>query len=67
MNTDLQTAATPEELPKMLRAAADLFAQSQSELVSSWQDRNAGRVWGEFARIMERAAASCELAIAKHV
>ena len=65
--TDLADPATPEGIPAALRAAAELFAQSREDLAANWQDRNAGRVWGEFARIMERAADACDRAIAKHV
>jgi hypothetical protein len=67
MNTDLADPATPEGIPVALRAAADLFAQSREDLAVSWQDRDAGRVWGEFARILNRAADACDRAIAKHV
>jgi len=59
--------ATPEEVSEVLRAAADKFRESQSELQSAWQDRNAGRVWGEFAKILESAAAKCDAAVFKHV
>lgn len=58
--------ATPEELPRVLRAAAQQYAESQSELSSAWQDSAAGRVWQEFARILNRAADSAERAIQKH-
>jgi hypothetical protein len=64
---DLQDISTPEELPRALRLAAEKFSESSSELASAWQDENAGRVWAHFARILERAAVSCDLAISKHV
>lgn len=59
--------ATPEEVAQVLRAAADKYGQSESDLQSAWQDEAAGRVWREFAKIFERAAASCDKAVAKFV
>jgi len=44
-----------------------MFRESNSELQSAWQDRNAGNVWTALAKILERAADSCDKAIAKHV
>lgn len=66
--TDLNLdVASPEELPNVLRLAAQKFCEAHSELEGAWQDPNAGKVWSAFARILERAAASCDRAIAKHV
>lgn len=59
--------ATPEEVPGVLRRAAEVFSQSENDLQAAWTDENAGRVWREFAKIMERAAKSCEIAIKKYV
>lgn len=57
----------PEKLPAALRRAAERYRESASELHSAWQDRNAGRVWSEFARILDRAADSADRAIDKFV
>ncbi len=53
----------PEKLPGLLRLAAQRFYESAGDLESAWQDKNAGKVWERFARILERAADSCEKAI----
>lgn len=57
--------ATPEDIPRVLRAAAQRFNEAQCELSSAWGDPQAGRIWARFAKVMERAAASCEREIAK--
>jgi hypothetical protein len=63
---DLEVA-TPEEVIHVLRAAADKFRESTSELQSAWQDQQAGKVWSAYAAILDRAAASCERARQKHL
>ena len=63
--TDLADAAAPEEVENMLRHIADVFNESATELSSAWQDNQAGKVWGDFARIMARAADQCATARAK--
>ena len=63
-STDL-SVAVPEEVEKVLQTVADMFYESATELSSAWQDNNAGKVWADYARIMERAAASCAKARAK--
>lgn len=57
----------PEKLPEVLRHAAELYYESEAELQASWGDPQAGRVWREFAKILERAADSCDKAIDKFV
>ena len=57
----------PENVPLVLREAAQSYDESASELASAWGDRNAGKVWEKFARILERAADSCDIAISKYV
>jgi hypothetical protein len=59
--------ATPEEVPIILETVANYYRESQSELCSAWQDENAGKVWADFARILERAAESCRKAISKRL
>jgi uncharacterized protein YukE len=65
LTTDLAECATPEQVPATLRRIADRFAESTSELQSAWQDPSAGKVWQDFANILNRAAQSCENAIAR--
>lgn len=55
--------ASPEELPQVLRRAADVFRESHEQLKLAWQDPTAGLEWAKFARILDRAAASAEKAI----
>lgn len=54
-NTDLDID-TPEEVSKILRHASQLYYESEIELASTWQDKNAGKIWGKIARILESAA-----------
>jgi hypothetical protein len=57
--------ATPDEVPAILESIADHYRESASELSSAWQDGNAGKVWGDFATILDRAAKSCRKAISR--
>lgn len=59
--TDLDIG-TPDKVATVLRMAADKYRQSACDLAAAWQDESAGKVWNEFARILERAAVSCEKA-----
>lgn len=63
-NLDVET---PEEVSVILENVATLYRESQGELSSAWQDPSAGKVWEDFARILERAAESCRKAIAKRL
>ena len=63
--TDLADCAAPEDVAQVLRRIADMFNESATELSSAWQDNQAGKVWGDYAKIMERAAESCEKARTK--
>ena len=63
MNSLDLNVASPEELPQVLRRAADAFRESHESLKANWQDPNAGLVWAAFARILDRAATSAEKAI----
>jgi len=58
---------TPEEVPAILEAVADHYRESASELASAWQDGNAGKVWSDFATILDHAAESCRKAITKRL
>jgi hypothetical protein len=57
--------AAPDDLPAVLESAAELYRESIGELASAWQDDSAGKVWGDLANILDRAAASARRAIAK--
>ena len=46
----------PDKIAAILRAAAQSYHESASELQSAWQDRHAGAPWSKIARILERAA-----------
>ena len=59
--------ATPEEVPAALEAIANHYRESADELFSAWQDDNAGKVWIDFATILDRAAESCRRAITRRL
>lgn len=59
--------ATPEELPQVLRRAADVFRESHEELAANWQDPDAGAVWTALAQILDLAADSAERAIKRYL
>lgn len=53
--TDLDVDS-PEKVPGILRNAAQDYWQSVEELSASWQDKEAGKIWGRIAGILEVAA-----------
>jgi hypothetical protein len=57
----------PEKLPLVLETVAALYRESAAELSSAWQDRQAGKVWSDFATILDRAAEQCREAITKRL
>ena len=61
----MAAASAPEHVEQILRNIADSFNEATTELSAAWQDQNAGKVWADFARIMERAAEQCAKARAK--
>jgi len=54
-NLDLD-CDTPEKVAPILRAAAQAYYESNGELESAWQDKQAGKIWSKIARILEQAA-----------
>lgn len=50
----------PEDIPQVLRNAAEEFYEAESELKSAWQDPQAGKVWTKIAKILERAASQID-------
>lgn len=59
-STDLQDAATPEDVPAILRNAAERYRQSAIDLPSDWGDKNAGKVWDRIANRLEGLANTFE-------
>ncbi len=49
-------AGAPDEVPRILRTAAQRYYESASELESAWQDKGAGRPWRIIAKVLEQAA-----------
>jgi len=53
LNLDVDS---PKKVAIVLHAAADAFYETGDELELYWQDKGAGKLWIEIARILERAA-----------
>ena len=58
--------ASPDQLAKILRDAAQDYRESQTELAAAWGDLEAGRIWDKFADILDAAADKCDKACAKY-
>jgi len=56
----------PEKVADVLRRAADQYRESQSELQSAWQDKEAGRIWLHIAKALDAAALKVEQSINKY-
>jgi hypothetical protein len=54
---------TPDDVPTVLESVAQHYRQSAAELQSAWTDPSAGKIWADFARILDRAAESCRKAM----
>jgi hypothetical protein len=52
--------ASPIEVARVLREAADTFGSDALGLEASWQECGPGRVWMRIARELDRAAMRCE-------
>jgi hypothetical protein len=66
MKTDLDlNVAAPEDLPKVLRYAADCYYESRGDLSAAWQDMEAGRIWLKLAKLLEATAVKAEEIIRK--
>ncbi len=50
----------PEDVPRVLRRAAESYYESSQELSSAWQDETAGKIWEEIAEALEDAAEKIE-------
>lgn len=53
----------PDQVARILRAAAQDFYEDGAELTSAWQDHKAGEPWYKIAGILDRAADQCEKAV----
>ena len=62
---DLSDVTAPEEVAIMLRAAADNYRESMGELQAAWGDKNAGAVWGDIAKALDKAASAVDKACDK--
>jgi len=51
---------SPEEVAEILRNAAREYEEATLELESAWQEKEAGKIWGKIAKILEQAAAKIE-------
>lgn len=53
LNLDVEA---PDQVPGVLRSAAEAYYESAAELESAWQDKSAGKPWIRIARILELTA-----------
>ncbi len=49
-------AASPSQVPQVLRDAAQKYREDASDLQDCWQDASAGRIWLALAKALDRAA-----------
>lgn len=59
---DLNVAA-PDQVADVLRAAAEAYSDSATELEGAWQDRSAGEPWFDIAEILAEAADKVDRAL----
>jgi hypothetical protein len=55
--------AAPEDVAKVLASVADHYRESSADLAGAWQDASAGKLWADFAQILDRAAVACRKAV----
>lgn len=58
--TDLDAPDSPDDVPHVLRNAADRMRAQAADLAASWQDKGAGRPWQMIAAELDRAAKRIE-------
>lgn len=58
--TDLDNADSPEDVPQILRNAAQGYRESVSELQAAWQDPGAGVDWEPIAKKLDQLADSID-------
>jgi len=54
----------PDRVPAVLETIADRYRESVYDLQAAWGDKS-GEIWGDFARILDRAADQCKRALEK--
>ena len=59
--------AAPDDVPAVLESIAEHYRESAAELAASWQDNTAGKVWQDFAAILDRAATACRKSLANRL
>ena len=63
---DLITTNNPHDVPAFLHAIATRYREDQAQLQDAWQDPKAGLIWGELAKVLERATDQARAVIDKH-
>ena len=63
---DLLTTNNPRDVPRILHELAGIYRQDQARLQDDWQDPQAGKVWGDLAKILEAATDKAHSACDKH-
>jgi hypothetical protein len=63
MALTLENTMSPEAVPGILQRLATQYRQDQANLQDTWQDPQAGRVWGELAKILERASDQAKVTV----
>ena len=58
--------ASPDQLAKILRDAAQDYREAQIELAAVWGDLEADRIWDKFADILDAAADKCDKTCARY-
>lgn len=53
-------AASPSQVPDVLRNAAQKYREDASELQACWQDDSAGRIWLALADTLDKAASMAD-------
>ena len=65
VNTDLLNCDSADSVADVLERAAEAYRESVSDLSVAWGDPNAGKIWGDIATILDRAAEYSRRAITR--
>lgn len=63
---DLLTTNDPRDVAKVLHQLASIYRQDQAKLQDDWQDPQAGKVWGDLAKVLESATDKAHAVCDKH-
>lgn len=63
--TDLNEPSDPDDIPDVMRRAAEKMREQAAELQAAWGDRYAGRPWKLIAKELDRAALRIEKLLEK--